>query len=89
MDFEWDRRKATTNIRKHGVDLADAATVLHDEHALTIRDRHATEDRFLTIGMDAMGRILVVVFTWRGATARLISARKATRRERDQYEKKP
>ena len=86
MDFEWDRRKATTNLRKHRVDFADAATVFHDERALTIRDRHATEDRDLTIGMDAVGRLLVVVYTWRGATARLISARKATRRERDQYE---
>ena len=89
MDFEWDRSKATTNLRKHDVDFADAATVLHDERALTIRDRHATEDRFLTISMDAVGRILVVVFTWRGATARLMSARKATGREREQYEGEP
>ena len=85
MDFEWDRRKATTNLRKHGVDFADAATVLHDERALTIRDQRATEDRFVTIGLDAVGRILVVVYTWRGATARLISARKATRSERGHY----
>lgn len=86
MDFEWDHRKATTNLRRHGVDLADAATVLHDEQALTVRDRDAREDRFVTLGMDAMGRVLVVVFTWRAETARLISARKATRRERRQYE---
>jgi len=52
--------------RATGVDFA-AATVLHDERALTIRDRHTTEDRFVTVGMDATGRVLVVVFTWRGA----------------------
>lgn len=71
---------------KHGIDFADAATVLHDEQALTFRDRHAVEDRLVSLGMDALGRILVVVFVWRGNVARLISARKATRREREQYE---
>ena len=86
MEFEWDRRKAAANLREHGVDLADAATVLHDEEAVTIRDSHTTEDRFVSLGMDALGRILVVVFTWRGKAARLISARKATPREREQYE---
>ena len=86
MDLEWDRRKAATNLRKHGIDFADAATALHDEQALTFRDRHAVEDRFVSLGMDAPGRILVVVFTRRGNVARLISARKATRREREQYE---
>ena len=66
--------------------FADAATVLHDEHALTVRDDHAGEERFVSLGMDALGRLLVVVFTWRGDAARLISARKATRRERAEYE---
>lgn len=86
MDLEWDRRKAATNLHKHGIDFADAATVLHDEQALTFRDRRAVEDRFVSLGMDALGRILVVVFAWRGNVVRLISARKATRRERQQYE---
>ena len=89
MDFEWDRRKATANLRKHGVDFADAATVLHDERALTIRDAHTDEDRFVTLGMDALGRVLVVVFTWRGDRPRLISARRATPREWNQYEAGP
>ncbi len=86
MEFEWNRHKATANLRKHGVDFADAATVLHDEQAVTVRNSHPTEDRFVTLGMDALGRILVVVFTWRDEAVRLISARKATRREREQYE---
>ena len=86
MDLEWDRRKAATNLRRRGIDFADAATVLHDEHALTVRDDHAGEERFVSLGMDALGRLLVVVFTWRGDAARLISARKATRRERAEYE---
>ena len=86
MDFEWDHHKAAANLRKHGIDFADAATVLHDERALTLRDDHAAEKRFVSLGMDAPGRLLVVVFTWRGDVARLISARKATRRERNQYE---
>ena len=86
VELEWDRRKATVNLRKHGVDFADAATVLHDEQALTFRDRRAVEDRLVSLGMDALGRILVVVFTWRGDVARLISARKATPREREQCE---
>lgn len=86
VDLEWDRRKAAANLRKHRIDFADAATVLHDERALTVRDDDAAEDRFVSLGMDALGRLLVVVYTWRGNVARLISARKAARRERAQYE---
>ena len=60
--------------------------MLHDDRALTVRDDDAAEHRFVSLGMDALGRLLVV-FTWRGSNvARLISARKATRRERVQYE---
>lgn len=86
MEFEWDPRKAAANLRKHGIDFADAATVLYDELAVTVPDDRANEDRFVTIGMDALGRVLVVVYTWRGERARLISARQATTRERRQYE---
>ncbi len=86
MEFEWDHHKAVANLRKHRIDFADAATVLHDERALTVRDDHAAEHRSVSLGMDALGRLLVVVFTWRGDVARLISARKAARRERAQYE---
>jgi len=87
VELEWDPRKAIANLRKHGVDLAEAGTVLHDEQAITITDESsAAEDRFVTLGMDALGRVLVVVYTWRGDRPRLISARKATPRERRHYE---
>ena len=86
MDFEWDPRKAASNLRKHGIDFADAATVLDDALALTIPEDHASEDRFVTMGTDALGRLRVVVYTWRGGRVRLISARRATPRERRQYE---
>ena len=60
-DGEWDPRKAAANVKKHGVDFADAVTVLHDEQAITIRDDEGDEERFVTIGMDALGHVLVVV----------------------------
>ena len=83
---EWDREKALENLQKHGIDFADAATVLTDDHALTLPEEDADEERFVTLGMDALGRVLVVVHTCRGETPRLISARRATRTERRQYE---
>ena len=86
MELEWDARKAAGNLRKHGVDFADAATVVYDDQAITIPEERSGEERFVTIGMDALGRILVVVYTWRDERLRLISARKATPRERRQYE---
>jgi uncharacterized DUF497 family protein len=84
--FQWDRRKADTNLRKHRVDFADAVGVFEDPRALTVEDKHPEEDRFVTIGMDILGRVLLVVWTWRGDDIRLISARGATRHERRQYE---
>ncbi|HSB82501.1 MAG TPA: BrnT family toxin [Candidatus Methylomirabilis sp.] len=86
MDFEWDPRKAVANLRKHGIDFADAATVLHDELAVTVPEADPDEERFVTMGMDALGRVLVVVFAWRGDRVRLISARRASAPERRQYE---
>ncbi|MBN1318419.1 MAG: BrnT family toxin [Anaerolineales bacterium] len=86
MTYEWDSAKARTNLRKHGIDFADAATVFSDDYALTIPDDDPDEERFVTIGMDALGRILVVVFTWRGSNIRLISARRAESHEKKQYE---
>jgi len=74
-------------VRKHGVSFADAVTALEDERALTDRDVSADdEERWVTMGIDAEGRVLVVVYTWRGENLRLISARNATRRERRVYE---
>ena len=88
-DAEWDSHKAAANLKKHGVDFADAETVLHDEQAVTVRDDDQDEERYVTIGIDAFGRVLVVVYTWRGNRPRLISARQATPQERQQYEAKP
>jgi len=86
VEFEWDPRKAATNFDKHGVDFADAVGALEDELALTMPDPGRAEARFLTMGRDPSGRLLVVAFTWRGERIRIISARAATRRERRQYE---
>jgi uncharacterized protein len=82
-------RQSRANVKKHGVDFADAATVVHDEQAITVKDESANEARFVTIGMDALARVLVVVYTWRDERSRLISARLATAHERKQYEGKP
>ena len=87
MQTEWDPAKARANFRKHGVRFADAATALEDDGATTVREENADEERWVTIGMDSTARILVVVYTWRGERARLISARPASRREAQQYEK--
>ncbi|MBD2317134.1 BrnT family toxin [Phormidium tenue] len=86
MKYQWDKNKAAANLQKHGIEFADAVSVFSDDLAITIPDNRFDEDRFVTIGMDAFGRILVVVFTWRGEDIRLISARLAERRERKQYE---
>ena len=86
VDFEWDGAKAAANLRKHGIDFADAVTVLYDHVAITIRDDiDDDEERFVTLGMDALGRIVVVVYTWRDENVRIISARQATPRERRRY----
>ena len=86
MKYQWDKNKAASNLQKHGIEFADAVSVFSDDLAITIPDNRFDEDRFVTIGMDAFGRILVVVFTWRGEDIRLISARLAERHERKQYE---
>lgn len=85
MEFEWDVKKALSNVKKHGIDFADAVSVLEDERAITIPDVHPIEERFVTIGMDFFGRILVVLYTWRGNRIRIISARKATAKEISDY----
>jgi uncharacterized DUF497 family protein len=85
MDFEWDRDKAKSNQKKHRIDFADAVTVFDDLNTITIDDPHHDEPRFVTIGMDAYGRLLVVVYTWCEENIRLISARKATKLEQKYY----
>ena len=87
MEVTWDNRKADANLASHGVAFADAEIVLTDPLALTVEDPDTEgEQRFLSAGADALGRILVVVYTYRGeARIRLISARRATRNERREY----
>jgi hypothetical protein len=85
---QWDADEASANLDKHGVDFADAVLVLSDELALTMPDSDPDEERFVTLGSDALGRVLVVTYTWRDEDIRLISARRATRVERRQYENK-
>ena len=86
MNYEWDTNKAGSNYKKHGVQFADAVGVFEDENAITIQDEHEGENRFITIGRDFLSRILVVVYTFRDIVIRIISARKATARERKIYE---
>jgi hypothetical protein len=86
MDIEFDPAKARSNFLKHKVSFADAEQALRDPMALTIEDPDSEgERRFVTLGMDAVGRILVVVHTSRDDRIRLISARKASRGEMEQY----
>jgi uncharacterized DUF497 family protein len=86
VEFEWDPNKAASNLRKHGVRFAEAATVFEDDAMLTMPDDEPGEERFVAIGIGSMGRVLVVLYTTRGDRVRIISARKATRQERSQYE---
>ena len=85
MEIEWDSKKANSNLKKHGIDFADAVSVLEDERAITINDDYLNEERNITIGRDSYCRILVVVYTWREDKIRIISARKATTKEIKQY----
>jgi uncharacterized DUF497 family protein len=87
MEFEWDPKKARLNLRKHGVSFGDAVSVLEDQRALTMTEQAPDgEERWITLGLDSLGRILVVIYTWREDRVRMISARSATTRERRQYE---
>jgi hypothetical protein len=89
MEYQWDPEKAASNLEKHGVDFADAVGVFEDEWALTVKDEVVEgEQRFATLGTDFLERVLVVVYTHRGGEIRLISARRATRKERRTYEQK-
>ena len=88
MSVIWDPKKAKSNLEKHGVSFSDAETVFFDPYALTKEDEDAEgEQRFITIGMNSLFRIIVVVYTYEGDDTRLISAREATKREIKTYEK--
>lgn len=84
--IEYDPDKAAANLRKHGVSFADAEQAMRDPHAATMEDPDAEgESRFVTLGMDALGRVLVIAWTLRRERVRLISARKASKREANGY----
>jgi uncharacterized protein len=85
--FEWDPLTAAANRRVHGIDFGDATAVFEDEMALSVQDeiRAVSEPRFLTLGRDALARVVVVAYTSRGGRIRIGSARRATPAERRQY----
>ena len=88
MHFEWDPQKATANVKRRRISFDEAASVLEDPLSTTYPDEtHSEEEtRFLTIGVSQRRRVLVVAHTERTDTIRIISARRATRREREFYE---
>ena len=87
MRILWDPEKAKFNFLKHKVRFSDAESVLFDPMAMTREDEeNGDEQRFVSIGTDALNRILVIAYTYRGDDIRLISARRATPRERKTYE---
>jgi uncharacterized DUF497 family protein len=89
MYAEWDPAKARSNLAKHGISFADAANVLNHELAISILDSgQGGEERFVVVGVDSLGRILVVSYTYRRNNVRIISARRATQSERKEYEKR-
>jgi uncharacterized protein len=87
-EYEWDPAKAAENYRKHGVHFADAVGVFEDERAFTIVDTSTDEQRMKTLGMDFLGRVLVVVYTTRNERTRLIAAWKAAAPQLATYERK-
>ena len=89
MRFEWNASRAATNLRKHRVSFHEAASVFFDPRSATGEDpdQAIEEERFVTFGMSSAGRLLVVVHVDRDDAVRIISARKATRSERQLYEK--
>lgn len=90
LTFEWDENKSKQNLKKHGVTFGEAKTVFNDPFAITIEDpdHSANEDRYLDIGLSLKGEVLVVWYTERNDSIRLIGCRKATRFERKAYEER-
>jgi len=88
LEFEWNAAKARSNLAKHGISFEEAATVFADALSFTIPDpdHSLLEARFVTMGRALAGKLLVVVHTERGDNIRIISARRASRRERKSYE---
>jgi hypothetical protein len=89
VEYQWDPQKTVSNQKKHRIDFADAVGVFEDEWALTCEDQdNYGEQRFVTVGIDFLERILVVVYMYRENSIRLISARNATNTERKEYEQR-
>jgi uncharacterized DUF497 family protein len=87
MEYEWDAAKAAANLRKHKVDFADAVLALEDPLARTVHDPDASgEERYISVGADPTGRLLVTVYTRRKKRIRLLSSRRASPAERRNYE---
>jgi len=87
--YEWDPDKAADNLKKHEVDFADAAISLEDPHALTDADPDASEEeRYICLGADPEGRLLVTVYTHRDENIRIIASRLASPGERRRYEER-
>jgi uncharacterized DUF497 family protein len=88
MQITWDPNKAEINFKKHKIRFSDAELVLYDPFAMTLEEQvREGEQRFVTVGTDAVGRIVVLIYSYRADTIRLISAKKATPSQRKQYEK--
>jgi len=90
MNIEWDPKKAKSNLRKHGVSFEEAATALSDPMAATgvDPDHSIMEDRYVTFGVSEKGRLLVLSHTEEKETIRIISARKASKGDRELYEER-
>ena len=88
LHFEWDTRKERSNMRKHGVDFAEASSVFGDplERTISDPDHSESEHRFLSMGASDRNRLLVVSYVERGRRIRILSVRTATSGERQQYE---
>ena len=87
-EFEWDDEKAQSNLKKHSVSFDEAATIFNDPRLATISDPDHSDDeeRYVSIGMSVIMRLLSVIHTFRKKRSRLISARKATKAEKENYE---
>jgi uncharacterized DUF497 family protein len=90
MNFEWDPRKAVSNLRKHAISFGEAVTIFNDELSITVYDpdHSKEEDRYITIGLSNRARLIMVSHTDRNNRIRIISARELTQNERKSYEEK-
>lgn len=88
MKVVWDSAKAKSNRLKHGIYFSEVEPVFYDPRAISFEDpESAGEARYVVVGLDSLGRVIVAVYTYRDNVIRLISARKASKAERKAYEK--